>query len=468
MKSRERSVGKRGRTGLTVGIVIAVVSSVVGGLATAAPAATNLPTAPGSSSAGPTNGGSLVPWVAPAQSGSSAISSYVVTPFLGNVAGRSRVFRSKATTQVFPGLKNGRTYSFRIAARSAAGTGPRSVATSAIIIGTPMAPTAVKARAGAASALLTWSAPARNNGAIVRGYVVTTISGNRAVKRQALGRAATLAVVNGLHNGVGYRFTLRAKNARGIGPASKRSNTIIPKPLTAAKPPAAGYFTQLPPGAALPSGATCAARVHQSSWEPRSDNDTANHTVPKQPVHLASTFPYTAAWQANDRPRITGNFTGTTDEIMQWAACKWGWSDNVVRAQAEIESHWYQSTRGDYEPRSNGHCVYDSTADPCPTSFGIIQVRWYFHPEVSNSAASNSSYPGIRTSTAFNLDLELAEMRGCYDGQSTYLGNTRGDLWGCLGVWFSGAWHSGGGDNYAAKVQQALAAKDWLTWPNQG
>ena len=25
-------------------------------------------------------------------------------------------------------------------------------------------------------------------------------------------------------------------------------------------------------------------------------------------------------------------------------------------------------------------------------------------------------------------------MRGCYDGLSTYLGNTRGDLWGCLGV----------------------------------
>ena len=59
-------------------------------------------------------------------------------------------------------------------------------------------------------------------------------------------------------------------------------------------------------------------------------------------------------------------------------------------------------------------------------------------------------------------------MRGCYDGDSTYLGNTRGDLWGCLGVWFSGAWHSSGGDSYAAKVQQALADKEWLTWPNEG
>jgi hypothetical protein len=468
MKSRKRSVGKRGRAGLTVAIVVAIASSVVVGMSTAAPAATNLPTAPRSPAAGPTNGGALVRWVAPTRSGSSPIVSYVITPFRGDVAGRARVFRSKATTQVFAGLRNGKTYTFRVAAHSAAGTGPQSVFTSAIVVGTPMAATNLKAKAGSASALLTWSAPAKNNGAVVKGYLIVTIAKNKVIKRQTFNRGATLVIVSGLRNGVGYRFTVQAKNARGVGPASKRSNTIVPKPLTAAKPPAAGYFTQLPPGAALPSGAACAARVHQSSWEPRADNYTANHTVPKQPVNLASSFPYTSAWQTADRPRITGNFTGTTDEIIQWVACKWGWSDNVVRAQAVIESHWHQSTRGDYESRSGGHCVFDSTADPCPTSFGIIQVRWYFHPEVSNSAASNSSYPAIRTSTAFNLDLELAEMRGCYDGRSTYLGNTRGDLWGCLGVWFSGAWHSSGGDNYASKVQQALAAKDWLTWPNEG
>ena len=95
-------------------------------------------------------------------------------------------------------------------------------------------------------------------------------------------------------------------------------------------------------------------------------------------------------------------------------------------------------------------------------------MRWYFHPSVSSSTAAGTSYPAIRTSTAFNLDLELAEMRGCYEGQSTYLGNTRGDLFGCLGVWFSGAWHSGGGDAYSCRVQQALANKEWLSYPDEG
>ena len=56
-------------------------------------------------------------------------------------------------------------------------------------------------------------------------------------------------------------------------------------------------------------------------------------------------------------------------------------------------------------------------------------------------------------STAFNLDLSVAEMRGCYDGMSTYLGNTTGDLWGCIGSWYSGDWHGGGAQTYIGWVQ---------------
>ena len=243
---------------------------------------------------------------------------------------------------------------------------------------------------------------------------------------------------------------------------AKTSTPVTERP-TLPPPPADGYFQVLAPGAGLPSERQCAARVHRSAWEPRPENTKANHTVPRQPVSLELYSQYTDDWNNRYRTRVSGNFTGTTDEIIQWAACKWGWSDNGVRAEAVRESDWHQSNEGDFEPRARGHCTYDETRDPCPTSFGIMQIKWYFHPEVSNPRVG-SSYPLSRTSTAFNIDLQLAELRGCYDGMSTYLGNTRGDLWGCVGYWFSGAWHARGSDDYAKNVQDRLDKKSWRSW----
>jgi len=201
----------------------------------------------------------------------------------------------------------------------------------------------------------------------------------------------------------------------------------------------------LPPGAPLPSGAECAARVHHSSWEPRHDNDVANHTSVTNT--LGSFSQWNSAWNANYRPRIDGAFQGTTDEIIQWAACKWGWSDEFIRAEAVVESTWHQSTVGD-----NG------------TSFGLMQVRYLYHPRVSAKDAPGSSWPNSQISTAFNLDIFGAEMRGCYNGMSTYLGNTTGDIWGCIGSWYSGAWHDGGAQTYIGWVQNALNNKAWLNW----
>ena len=45
---------------------------------------------------------------------------------------------------------------------------------------------------------------------------------------------------------------------------------------------------------------------------------------------------------------MTGNFTGTTDEIIQWTACKWGIDEDVVRAQAAKETYWFQKNVGDF------------------------------------------------------------------------------------------------------------------------
>ena len=38
----------------------------------------------------------------------------------------------------------------------------------------------------------------------------------------------------------------------------------------------------------------------------------------------------------------------STDEILQWAACKWGIDEDIVRAQAAKETYWTQDHLGDF------------------------------------------------------------------------------------------------------------------------
>ena len=159
-----------------------------------------------------------------------------------------------------------------------------------------------------------------------------------------------------------------------LKPVLKATHITTPIAVSGATPPISsappspinnGRFTTLPAGSSLPNDTTCAASVRQSSWEPRPDNATANHTnVYIQGYRLTGSYlkPY------GYEQRVTGNFTGTTDEILQWGACKWGIDEDIVRAQAEMESHWHQSTLGD--------CLGGTVAAThgCQ-SVGILQVK---------------------------------------------------------------------------------------------
>jgi hypothetical protein len=219
------------------------------------------------------------------------------------------------------------------------------------------------------------------------------------------------------------------------------------------RPRAGGYFKTHPVGQKFPTDAQCAAKVHRSTWEPRPKNNKANHTVVRS-IHLPKNTGFDTKWNQKYKPRIDGHFTGTTDEIIQWASCKWGISDELTRARAVKESSWLQSTVGDFESRSSGHCPSDQKGNPCPTSFGLLQSKWYFRP---------GSYPGTRVSTAFSLDYSIAELRGCIDGLQWFGPQSTGNVWGCVGVWFTGSWGNGY-DNYVAQVKAIYDAKPWRNW----
>ena len=213
----------------------------------------------------------------------------------------------------------------------------------------------------------------------------------------------------------------------------------------------------LPPGSPLPSDARCAARVRPAA-EIRPQNAAANatrgQTKPGLPGGLYG--------------RVTGNFAGTTDEIIQWAACKWGLDEDIVRAQTAKESWWTQSAEGDLTTNPAncppGHGIgVDGFPGQCPESYGVQQLRYPYW---------GWSFPEAITSTAYNLDASLAARRSCFEGHETWFNDVErgrqyaaGDLWGCVGAWFSGRWYTQPSLTYIAEVQAYLNQRIWETDP---
>jgi hypothetical protein len=224
-------------------------------------------------------------------------------------------------------------------------------------------------------------------------------------------------------------------------------------------PTAPDRFGTLAPGSALPSSGECAARV-RSTTEVRPGNAGPNGT-------RGHAFAPGYAWAAAELARVDGAFTGTTDEIVQWAACKWGIDEDIARAQVAKESWWHQSNRGDWGSYRASECPpgHPSGADgwpgSCPQSLGIGQVRF---------SSGNQAFPGVEQSTAMNLDYTYAMWRSCYDGHERWLNHVQrgrdygpGDVWGCVGRWFAGRWHTPAAEGYIAAVQGYLDQRIWET-----
>lgn len=200
-------------------------------------------------------------------------------------------------------------------------------------------------------------------------------------------------------------------------------------------------------------------------------------------------------WDTWLLPRVTGHYTGTTDEIFQWAACKWGIADNVLRAIAVRESTWYQ-----YEIYPSGRCVtdwgcgdmvdhatratrtycsaisrkgHDYQADYgaglCPETFSIAGVMSWENPDWGRMRANqNGTFPFNRNSTAFAVDYLAANLRGCYEGWEPWLSGAgpvaykAGDLWGCVGNWYAGEWRTHRALGYIHRVRRELRHRTWL------
>lgn len=245
----------------------------------------------------------------------------------------------------------------------------------------------------------------------------------------------------------------------------------------------ASHFITLAAGAPLPTDAQCASMISVTP-ETIPGNVPFNHTMPTAAqlalFHQHPVFTGPPAW---DFARVDGHYTGSTDMILRWAACKWGIDEDVARAQAWTESKWIQGGprpgQGMGDKRFTlAQCVqggftalwnYDCP-NCCWTSWGILQTKVYYEW---------GTWPMIKDSTAFNADYRYADQRACMNGDyrgyfasrakqpNSYAADiASGDLdrilWGCIGMHYSGSWYDNHALGYISEVKQYLASKPWL------
>ncbi len=163
-------------------------------------------------------------WRSPTDLGVGTDVSYTVESTVGGFNCTTIELRCVVT-----GLTNGTSYIFKVTATNTDGVGLASATTSVTPKRAPDAPTAATATYGAASATVSWSAPANNGGATISSYTVTSNPGGKTCTT-----ATRTCAVTGLTNGSSYTFSVTATNVAGTSPASPETTAVIPRTVPSA------------------------------------------------------------------------------------------------------------------------------------------------------------------------------------------------------------------------------------------
>lgn len=232
------------------------------------------------------------------------------------------------------------------------------------------------------------------------------------------------------------------------GPGAPTPAPASPAPSNPVKPRAVNKAPGFLP---LRDDQAAASVTRDPNFEPRPSNFTANHRVPT----AAELNTFRSSTGSGSRlqayaDRVTGQFTGTTDEIIQWAAWKWGIDEDIMRAVAVSESSWNQATEYDYH---NG----------VPYSFGLMQIK---RPTGQQYQGWEGTFPLSRASTAFNVDFFGAFLRSGVNGHQTWMRSRwpnmdAADVWGWAGAWYSGSWYDQGAVNYTNSLKKHVATRRW-------
>ena len=168
-----------------------------------------------------------VTWAPPASNGGSPITGYVVTPYRAGVIKTAVTYDASTTTRTLTALSANYTYTFKVAAINAAGTGTASALSAGVLVyNVPSTPSAPTAKARDYGAAVTWTAPT-NGGSPITGYMVTPYIGTTAQTPVSFPPTPLTQTISGLTVGTAYTFTVAAQNMVGTGPTSAKSTVAV-------------------------------------------------------------------------------------------------------------------------------------------------------------------------------------------------------------------------------------------------
>jgi hypothetical protein len=208
---------------------------------------------------------------------------------------------------------------------------------------------------------------------------------------------------------------------------------------------------------------------------------------------------------------VDGQYTGTTEMIIRWAACKWGMDEDMIRAQATTEDGtWIQWNAGGDQRHASSQCQAGNDPDHSSTNLwgylisnGCYQSWSIWQTKVVYSTPNTgawTTWPAINESTAFAVDRRYGSQRSCMNGDqsgyfnhkgagrvyltdvanaksnphgesphhfwnpvtATYATNLEYIALACLSSHYSGGWMDTGAQSYLPSVLTHWKNKDWL------
>lgn len=171
-----------------------------------------------------------VSWSAPASTGGSPITGYLVECKTSAATTWTSYGTVAGTSTAVTGLADGTSYTCRVTAQNAVGSGtPSSASAASTTPTTPGTPTIGTPTAGSSQATVNWTAPASSGGTPITGYIIECRAGSGSWSQcGTAGGSATSATITSLTPGTSYTFRVTAVNAVGNGTASGVSAAVTP------------------------------------------------------------------------------------------------------------------------------------------------------------------------------------------------------------------------------------------------